>query len=142
MQQQNLEHVRHQHVDVPVLRVFSQHFEVGTVSEQGSATTFFNIDETKCVPALHGVDQVVGVSVPQVDEQQRSTQDQQQTVEQEIHVSAMIFQHVDVSASFVPYEPVDMPLSQVLTEVGNEDEIFLPCWPAWLPHLFLLQVVL
>ena len=106
VQQQNVEHVRHQHVDVPVLQVFSQHFEVGTLSEKGSATTCLNIDETTCVPAPHGVDQVVCVSVPHVDEQQISTQNRQQTVEQEIDVSAMIFQHVDVSASFVPYEPL------------------------------------
>ena len=72
---------------------------------------------------LNGVDQVVDVSVPQVDVQQSSTQDQQQNGEQEIDVSAMIPQHVDVSASFVPREPADVPLSPVLTEVDNEDEI-------------------
>ena len=54
--------------------------------EQGSATICFNIDETNRVPAPHVVEQVFDVSVPQVDEQEISTQDQhsQQTVAQEI----------------------------------------------------------
>ena len=54
--------------------------------EQGSATTCFNIGETKCVPVPHVVEQVFDVSVPQVDEQEISIQDQhlQQTVAQEV----------------------------------------------------------
>ena len=54
--------------------------------EQGSATTCFSIDETNRVPAPHVVEQVFDVSVPQVDEQEISTQEQnlQQTVAQEI----------------------------------------------------------
>ena len=103
---QNVEHVPHQHIDVPVHQVCKQNFEMETLCEQGSATTCLNIDETKCVPAPHGVDQIVDVSVPQVDEQQISTQDQQQTVEQEIDVSAMIFQHVDVSSSLSRVSPL------------------------------------
>ena len=63
-QQQNVEHVPHQHIDVPIPQIC----KVETLSEQGSATTCSNIDETKCVPAPHGVDQVIDVSVPQVDE--------------------------------------------------------------------------
>ena len=76
VQQQNVEHVLHQHIDVPVPQVCKQKFEVETLSEQGSATTCSKIDEIKCVPVPHVVDQIVDVSVPQVDEQEISTQDQ------------------------------------------------------------------
>ena len=66
------------------------------MSEQVSATIFLFIDETRCVPVLHVVEQVVDVSVPQVDEQQISTQDKhlQQTVEQEIDEPLPMIQRI------------------------------------------------
>ena len=58
-------------------QILKENFEVVRLSEQVSATTLLNIDETRCVPVPHVVEHVVDV-----DEKQISTQDQhlQQTV--------------------------------------------------------------